>query len=344
MIVRGGLAVLGVVWLVGLAGAGGLTAVAVRPDGKAVAVGGENRVVYLLDAGTLAVGKRFWVEARVTGLAYSADGARVLVEDETGLVRLLDAATGKEAARVAGVSRMAVSRRAGLVAVRAPDTADGAALRLLSLADLSDKGRVALPEGPSAYAFDAEGKRLVVLGKGVAGDEPRVPFADAPANLRGLARLAYQQRHDGYVAHLRTFDVASGKLLRQQKLWYTSDSPSTLLAPSGDGVRVCNLGNVCARVAADGTVTLFQTDVRINYALGASADGKHLLAGSVGEGTAGPPAGRRVRFELPALPGRSEVLNGFAVRPGGATWGVTSAFRVFQVGADGKLGKTAAVY
>jgi len=39
--------------------------VAVSADGKQVAVGGQNRVLYLLDAGTLEVKRRLWLGARV---------------------------------------------------------------------------------------------------------------------------------------------------------------------------------------------------------------------------------------------------------------------------------------
>src|SRR5262249_16950956 len=48
----------------GVTGRGGLEAVAVSPDGKLVAAGGQNRVVYLLDAATLEVKRRIWLGAR----------------------------------------------------------------------------------------------------------------------------------------------------------------------------------------------------------------------------------------------------------------------------------------
>ena len=60
-------------------GRGGLEAVAVTADVKLVAVGGQNRVVYLLDASSLEVKKRFYVGARVGNLAFSKDGKRLAV-------------------------------------------------------------------------------------------------------------------------------------------------------------------------------------------------------------------------------------------------------------------------
>src|SRR5204862_2520494 len=79
----------------GVTGRGGLEAVAVSPDGKLVACGGQNRVAYLLDAASLEVKRRAWVGARVGGLAFSRDGSRLAVEDETDRLQLLEAASGK---------------------------------------------------------------------------------------------------------------------------------------------------------------------------------------------------------------------------------------------------------
>src|SRR5436305_710343 len=76
-------------------GVGGLEAVAVSPDGKVVAVGGQNRVVYLLDAKTLAVTKRLWIGARIGRMTFSRTGARLIVEDETDRLRLLEVPSGK---------------------------------------------------------------------------------------------------------------------------------------------------------------------------------------------------------------------------------------------------------
>src|SRR5262245_36220436 len=79
----------------GVTGRGGLEAIAVSPDGKRLAAGGQNRVVYLLDADTLEVQKRIWLGARVGRLAFTTDGKRLLVEDDADTLHLLDSTTGK---------------------------------------------------------------------------------------------------------------------------------------------------------------------------------------------------------------------------------------------------------
>src|SRR5262249_45359492 len=146
---------------------------------------------------------------------------------------------------------------------------------------------------PSAFALTADGKRLVVLTAARRGDERRVPADKVPRKLTGLARKEYRQRNDGLVADLLVFEVPSGKLLREHPLWYTSGSDTARLLVAGDVTWVLNFANVCARISSKGEVTLFETDVLFNYAVGASPDAKVLAVGGEREGTYGAfPPGR----------------------------------------------------
>ena len=104
-----------------------------------------------------------------------------------------------------------------------------------------------------------------------------------------------------------------------------------------------NRVNICAKIVAD-KIDLFETPERINYALGVSADGKTLLTGGIGTGTHGPVEGKRVRFEVEALPGQVETFTRFAVRADGSAVGVTSAYRIVLISREGKVEKAAAVY
>lgn len=321
----------------------GLEAVAVSPDGKRLAAGGQNRVVYLLDADTLEVQKRIWLGTRVARLAFTADGKQLLAEDEADVLRVLEVATGKPLARRADVAGLVLAPKGGRLAVR--DAAEPGANRLffLDAADLKEKGRCELAHRPVAWAFDADGKTVAVLETSRANAEARVPLADVPRELAGLARLAYRQKNDGLGASLVTVEVPSGKAAGKAELWYTSDSDSTALFRTDETTYVLNRGNLCARVAAGGTA-LFETPLTINHALAVSGDGKQLWAGGLGRGTVGPLAGGpAVTFELPALPGQGELITAFAPR-GGRAWAATSAFRVARVGKDGKVEKVAAVY
>jgi hypothetical protein len=336
--------VLGVLLLAGAPARGeGLAAVAVAPGGKVVAAGGTNRVVYLLDD-KLAVRRRVWLGARVAGLAFSRDGSRLLVEDDSGSLRFLDPRDGKEVLRVDRVRGAAFAPGADLVAVRDTSQLTGTALRVLSMTDGKDRARVETREAAAGFALSADGKRLVVLSAGQSGSERRVSLAEAPKELTGLARREWEQRHDGLIAFLRAFEVPGGKLLRESRLWYTSDSPSTLVVPAGESVLVLNFGNTCARVNAKGEVSLFQTGVLFNYGLGASADGKVLVGGGQREGVVHRAGGRATRFTVDALPGWPEYFARFLVTGDGTVYGVTTAFRLVKVTRGGKVEKVVPVY
>jgi hypothetical protein len=166
-----------------------------------------------------------------------------------------------------------------------------------------------------------------------------------PRALTGLAREEFRLKNDGQVSTLRTLEVSSRKVLRERTLWYTSDSDTTLLAVAGDVTWVLNFGNVCARIAADGTTKLFATDLVFNHGLGASGDGKVLVAGGLRAGSYGPPeGGKRVAFAIDRLPGAAEYFAAFAVPAGGGAYGVTSASRVVRLSKEGKVEKVVPVF
>jgi hypothetical protein len=317
------------VYLVLLAG---LDAVAVSPDGKSLAVGGDNRAAYVLDAATLEVRHRVATGARITNLALAPDGALV-VEDETNTLRRLDLA-GKELARLADAGRLVVSPAGDVALVR------GRLTHLIGLSELEVRTTFEVNEWPAAYAFTADGKRLVVLEQSQLSDaEPLVSASAFPSKLSGLGREEYRQRHDGRISLLRIF-APDGKETDQRRLWYSSDSDSTTLRLRGGEVHVLNRMNVCARISD--TVTLFQTPLRLNHAIATSADGKVLVLGGRAGGVY--DAGKPVEFALDELPGKAEFVTRLAVRPDGSAYGVTSAYRVFRLSAAGKVEKVVPVY
>ncbi len=324
-----------------VAGKAGLEAVSVSRDGTLVAAAGQNRTAYLLDGATLEVKKRIPLRSRIGGLAFTPDGKALLVEDELDTLRRIDIESGKELGRVADVSGLLVSPSGDVVAVRDLARPDKPSLRLLSADRLEDVGRCTLSEKAAAFAFTGDGKRLVVLESSHEGEEKRVPLADTPPALKGLARLAFQQQNDGRSAWLRTFDVPSGKEAARVRSWYTSDSDSSVIAPSEDGVWVVNRTNVAARIDAKGVISLSEVGERGPHAALFTADGKTLWQGGRAGGTSGPPGPKREAFALDELPGQAELVTRLT-RRGEAVYGVTTAFRVFRV--EKGVVKAAAVY
>ena len=217
----------------GVSGRAGLEAVAVSPDGKWIATGGQNRVVYLLDADTLEVKKRVYLGVRVGGLAFSRDGTRLVVEDETDTLHLLDTATAKVLTKVPNASGMLADPTGDQVIVRDHSDPEKPRLRRLSTTKLEEVGRIELDDRVAAFALDASGKRLLILGASRLGDEKRVPVNEIPRELTGLARWTFRLKYDGLVSHLSTADLATGKIVERSKMWYTSDSENTLVVPAG---------------------------------------------------------------------------------------------------------------
>jgi hypothetical protein len=328
--------------LAAAARAGGLEAVAVSPDGKVIATGGQNRVVYLLDAGSFRVTGRLWVGARIVNLTFSSDGRRLAVADDADVLRLIELDKGKTIAQVGEV--IVLAALGDRVLVRDAPLVSRGVLRQYSLANLKELAKVDLPYRPAGCTFTADGKRLVVLSSSLEGTEKRVPATEVPIELSGLARETFRQKYDGLESLLEERDTATGKLLEQRRLWYTSDSDSTVLVRHGDVTRVYNRANVCARIAP-GETTLFRTELFLNHAVGISPDGKRRVVGGSGEGYTRPLAGgKAVRFALDALPGQAEYFARFAVRDDGSAHGVTTAYRLVKISREGKVERVAAVY
>lgn len=329
----------------GVTGRGGFEAVAVSPDGKQLAVGGQNRVVYLLDADTLQVKNRLWIEARVGGLAFNKDGSRLVVEDEADRFHLVDTTSAKVLKKLDHVAGLVIRPGHEIVICRDLREAGKNRLRFLSLDKLDYVGDVDVPERPVAWTFEESGKRLFVLGASRRGDEKRILADEVPRELRGLARWTFRQRNDGLEATVYEIDLATSKYVGEVKTWYTSDSDTTQLARVGGRTYVFNRANLCARIEERGVTTMFETSQVVNHALGLSPDGKTLLTGAMGEGSHGPTdEGPRTAFRLEALLGQSEFFTRFAVANDGTAWAVTTAYRLVRINKAGQLGQAVPVF
>lgn len=329
----------------GVPGRGGFEAVAVSPGGKLVAVGGQNRVVYLLDPEKAEVRSRFWLGARIGELAFSKDGARLVVADETDRLHLLDVATGKTLARIANAAGMRALPATNLLVVHDLGDLTRNRLRFLSMETLEEIGLVELPDRPISWKIDASGKKLLALGMGKPGDEPVIPVTEMPRDLRGLARWKFRQKNDGLESILYEVEVPSGKVAATTKSWYTSDSDTTQLARVGSVTYVFNRVNLCAQIGPKGATTMFETSQGVNHALAVSPDGKTLFTAGMGGGMIGPIDGdKRAVFKLDELPGQSEFINRFSVQDDGSAWAVTTAYRLVRISRTGRVEKVTPVY
>lgn len=329
----------------GVTGRGGFEAVAFSAQGKLVAVGGQNRVLYLLDSDKLEVKSRFWIGARLGRCAFSKDGTRILVEDETDRLQLLDVSSGKVLAKLDKVTGLFARSSLDLAIVRDLEELTKHRLLILSLSKLEEIQRVHLPDRPIAWTLDESGKQLLVLGAGKTGEEKVIPVTEIPRDLAGLARWTFRQKHDGLESTLYQIEIATGKILGTTTSWYTSDSDSTQLGFLGSTMYIFNRVNLCARVERKGATTLFETSQGVNHALAISPNGKLLLTGGLQGGTLSTlEDNRKTVFHLNELPGQTEYLNRFDFQEDGSSWAVTSAYRLVRISRTGRIEKIVPVY
>lgn len=322
----------------------GLEAVAISPDGKTLVTGGQSRVLYVIDAEKLEVRQRLWVGARIGFVAFNRDGSRLLVEDDVPAVSLYDTATWKVVKSVSGVEFASVAVAADLVAVR-KNPFGKSEIQFLSLADLGDKGKVEVDAGAAAFGLSPDGKTLAVLTRSKdTKDEKRLNFNEIPNDLKGIKRKEFVQRNDGRAAELLVFDVDAGKLVRTTKSWYTADYDTTV-AYLNDTAYLLNYDNLGAKISKEGDITVFESPLFTNYALGLSPDSKTVVVGSAGEGSIGGFEGAKWQsFRIDRVRGWMEFFGSFAVGRDGTVYGVTSAFRLVKVSAGGKVEKVVPVY
>lgn len=323
---------------------GGL-AVGLAPDGQKMVAAGDNRVLYIIDPAKMEIAKRLWLGTCIVDLDFDKDGSKVVAEDTDGTLHLLDYQTGNALKKEPKAEKMSTARQAGLVAGLNPDY-NGQTIRFLSMADLSEKGKVTLAKGEkvAGLGLDPEGSRVAVLLEPVNDDsEPK--GANPPADLKGLAVDEFRLKNDGKTSRLLTFKVPEGSKLSEHKLFFSPSVTGTKILFQGDNVLVVNYSNLNARIDPKGEVTLFRLDNSFNYGIGSSADQKILLTGGLAEGTYTKVADlAKTKFQPDRLPGWPEYFKGFAVSGDGTAYGSTSGYRIIRIKPGGGFDKSFTVY
>jgi hypothetical protein len=323
---------------------GGLAA-ALSPDGKNMVAAGDNRVLYVIDPAKMEVAKRLWLGTCIVDLEFNKDGSKVVAEDTDGTLHLLDPQTGNSLKKEPKAEKMSTARQGNLAAGLNPDY-NGHTISLLSMADLSVKGKVAFAKGEkvAALGLDPEGARLAVWLEPM-NDDAEAKGGNPPANLKGLAAEEFRLKNDGKTSRLLIFKVPEGSKVSEHKLFFSPSVSGAKILFQGDNVLVVNYSNLNARIDPKGEVTLFQLDNSYNYGIGFSADQKTLLTGGLANGTYTKVADlAKTSFQPDRLPGWPEYFKGFAVAGDGTAYGATSGYRIIKIKPGGGVDKSYPLY
>lgn len=315
---------------------GGLGAVAVSPDGKTICVGGDNRVLYVVAAGSHEVQQRIWVRARVGALAFNKDGSRLLLEDDDEVLHFFDTSNWKELSTVPDAADCSFAPGADLLA--AVGSRPKPCIRFLSMTDGSEKGKAELAARPLCVGLDATGTKAAALTEINAkeSEEKKLESAAMPKDLKGAARKDWTQRNDGKTSTLSWFEAPTGKAGATSKVFYSAYGRLHMFL-AGGAAHVVTYDDACVRLTEAGEGTIFEVTGSYNYGRASSPDGKTVVGGGLRSGAIGAPGGATAKFEVDSLPGWPEYYAGFAFAPDGTCYGVTSASRLVRITKDGKV-------
>jgi hypothetical protein len=288
-------------------------AVAVSPDGRVIAGGGDDRVIQTWDAGTGKPLQKFAADGAVC-LAFSPDGRLLASAPGGGSARhdpqLWDPATGKELRRLTGHANtcyfVAFSPDGKLLASASVD-------RTVRLWDAATGKEVLALRGHEntvlRVAFAPDGKTLASVGDDqtvrlwdvATGKERRVLRGHAgqvlAVNFSPDGRLVASGGGDGT---LRLWEVSSGKQVRQFTVQPAQQVSSVCFSRDVRSV-AAGLGNskvVLVEVLTGRERWTFRGHGAHVYSVAFSGDGKALASGS-GDG--------KVLLWDPTAPGRDGV-------------------------------------
>ena len=318
---------------------GGLGAVAISPDGKTLVVGGDNRVLYVLDAANHEVLKRIWLKTNIYEMEFNSDGSTLVVEDTKEILRFIDTASWKVMNQVKNAGNFSAAPGVDLLAGMKPSY-KLTKIYILSMKDGKRQKTVEHAGNARVIGLSPKGDRLVVLADGPRDmEEKKKPGK----NLRGLERAKFLQYHDGRTSVLAEYDLASGKQTKLQTVFYAPGGYKGLLVRD-DASLVLSYSNLNAVWQGD-KVELMHSQNSYNYGAGISPDQNVFLTGGLRDGTLVQADGlKMVKFGIDSLPGWPEYYLDFAVGPDGTGYGVTTAYRLVVISPQGKLIKAAPIY
>lgn len=226
---------------------GGLTTMALSPDGKWLAVGVAAGGIKLVNATNGKFVRTIDAQILHGSIAFSRDGKSLAVAGDDGRVRLWDVTTGKAkiVTRDEGIVSAAFGKQGKEIVTSSPGrithwSLTGKAERRVEVGDAGETNAVLSPCGRYALRTHSEGElRLIETEKG----EARKAFPGIKADQVGAAAFDHAGRYlavlGGEGANVVTlYSPLTGKKLRQLEMATEGKSGAALLF-SPDGRTLC---------------------------------------------------------------------------------------------------------
>jgi hypothetical protein len=199
-----------------------------------------------------------------------------------------------------------------------------------------------VPGKMKSIAAAPDASQYLLLGE--QADDAAEPKAQAPKDLKGAEKAAFELQNDGKTADLVLLDKTGAETKRSRTFFATYETFTGAI--TGGSAYLMAYGNKNAKVnLADLTVTIFEMKASYNYGLGVSADQTEAAGGSLRDGTlADLGAGTSAEFKLDDQDGWPEYFEGFAFAPDGTLFGGTTAYRLAKISSTGQIQLTKPVY
>ena len=312
-----------------------LHSVAASPDGKTVAAGGDNRVLYVVNAETWEVVRRVWMGARVRGVSFTPDGALCVVLGGDHVARVLRPADWSTVREVKGLENLTLAAKAP-VAISSGRAKGGGyrdqAVKIWALPGFELQGEVALAKGTRAagLGITADGKTAYCRSAYIK-DEAEKQADPGPEPKDYAAKVLWRARKDGRVSETSVIDLAGKRVVKTVRHF---DTPSKFrLCPVPAGVLTVAYDR-CLGVT---NVETGQYEVLLTgafaYGSGQAADGT-IYTGSLRSFAVMAPDGKALaKQRIGSIPGWPEYFRGFAPLGADKVVGITDAWRIIVIDA-----------
>lgn len=304
-----------------------------------------NRAIYVVDTKTMEVKKRIFSPAVVEAYCLDAKGAVLAFRDDGGRFQILNLATGKYIKTVKGVAKaVCFAPSAQLAAVVEKKGGNNPSdLVVLSIPTGKEVARIELPKGfvPALMTFDPKAKQVTMISKNRKGDEEKVARNKRPSIKDRCKAKEYGQKHDGRVASLLTVDLVAKTVGKERETWFMVRSGNGyVMLHHGGKIYFMQYDRHAAAMSEKDEITIEEGPISYNYGSGVRFGDGAYVVGGLAAGAIVVPGKKPVPFKIESkdrLPGWPEYFHGFGFSSTGTVYGITSAMRLVEISAEGKI-------